>query len=148
MKRLLVFSIGMCLFAIPAAGAEIVRRVDERFGSPDAAEVPDFQKHVVPLLGRLGCNGRACHGSFQGQAGFRLSLFGYDFKADHEALLGGKTPRVNLKQPSESLILQKPTLAIDHDGGERMTADSWEYRLLLRWIENGAKPLDAAAAEF
>ena len=42
-------------------------------------------------MGRLGCNGRACHGSFQGQGGFRLSLFGYDFKADHEALLGGKT---------------------------------------------------------
>ena len=23
------------------------------------AEVPDFQRHVSPLLGRLGCNGRA-----------------------------------------------------------------------------------------
>src|SRR6516162_4639142 len=99
MKRLLVFSIGMCLFAIPAAGAEIVRRVDERFGSPDAAEVPDFQKHVVPLLGRLGCNGRACHGSFQGQGGFRLSLFGYDLKADLEALTRDDSGRVDLKAP-------------------------------------------------
>jgi hypothetical protein len=34
---------------------------------------------VGPLLGRLGCNGRACHGSFQGQGGFQLSLFGYDY---------------------------------------------------------------------
>ena len=93
MKPLLILSIGTCLFATPAAGAEIVRRVDERFASPEAAEVPDFQKHVVPLLGRLGCNGRACHGSFQGQGGFRLSLFpfsplppGYAFSAKIAAI--------------------------------------------------------------
>jgi hypothetical protein len=136
------------LGTIAGRAAELAPPASERFSAEKTRESPDFRRHVLPLLGRLGCNGRACHGSFQGQAGFRLSLFGYDFQADHEALLGGKTPRVNLKQPSESLILQKPTLAIDHGGGERMTADSWEYRLLLRWIEYGAKPLDASAAEF
>ena len=47
-------------------------------------ETPSFRRHVVPLLGKLGCNGRACHGSFQGRGGFRLSLFGYDFKMDHQ----------------------------------------------------------------
>ncbi len=37
----------------------------ERFATQENAEreIPDFQKHVSPLLGRLGCNGRACHGS-------------------------------------------------------------------------------------
>ena len=35
---------------------------------------PDFQKHVVPLLGKLGCSSAKCHGSFQGQGGFRLSF--------------------------------------------------------------------------
>ncbi|MFN9717884.1 MAG: hypothetical protein ACK58L_04265, partial [Planctomycetota bacterium] len=62
--------------------------VVQRYAAADAAESPDFQKHVVPRLGKLGCNGRACHGSFQGRGGFRLSLFGYDFKADHDELYG------------------------------------------------------------
>ena len=54
----------------------------------DSTEVPSLQRHVLPLMGRLGCTGRACHGSFQGQGGFRLSLFGYDFKTDHELSAG------------------------------------------------------------
>lgn len=41
--------------------------VDVRFKDLGNDEMPDFQKHVAPLLGRLGCNGRSCHGSFQGQ---------------------------------------------------------------------------------
>jgi hypothetical protein len=45
--------------------------VTERFSTAETREVPDFQRHVSPLLGRLGCNGRSCHGSFQGQGNFR-----------------------------------------------------------------------------
>ena len=104
-------------------------------------ETPDFQKHVLPLLGRLGCNGRTCHGSFQGKGGFTLSMFGYDFEADHKALTGGDEPRVDLKDPDESLIIYKPTHADDHGGGQRFKVDSWEHRLLRRWIESGAKGL-------
>ncbi len=131
-----------------ARAAELTPPASERFAAAKTTEAPDFRRHVLPLFGRLGCNGRACHGSFQGQGGFRLSLFGYDFDADHEALLSRKSPRVNVAKPSESLILEKPTLTIDHEGGERMKVGSWEYRLLLRWIEEGAKPLGKAAAEF
>ena len=104
-------------------------------------ESPDFQKHVLPVLGRLGCNGRTCHGSFQGQGGFSLSMFGYDFEADHTALTGGDEPRVDLKNPNESLIIYKPTHDDDHGGGERFKVGSWEHRLLRRWIETGAKGL-------
>jgi len=141
MKRLLIFSIGMGLFAVPASGAETIRRVDDRFVSPDSAEVPDFQKHVVPLLGRLGCNGRACHGSFQGQGGFRLSLFGYDFKMDHDNLTTGDNPRVDVEKPAESLMLEKPTLAVAHRGEKRLEPGSWQYRLLVNWIQAGAQGL-------
>ena len=123
---------------VPLAAAEIVAPVSQRFANPNLAEVPDFQRHVVPLLGRLGCNGRACHGSFQGQGGFRLSLFGYDFDADHAALTQGENPRVDRKASAKSLILQKPTLTIDHGGGERFAVGEWEYHLLKRWIEAGA----------
>ena len=35
----------------------------------------DFEHHVAGLLGKLGCSSGACHGSFQGRGGFRLSLF-------------------------------------------------------------------------
>ena len=52
---------------------------------PRWKKCPTSSGTSAPLFGRLGCNGRACHGSFQGQGGFRLSLFGYDFKADHES---------------------------------------------------------------
>jgi hypothetical protein len=110
-------------------------------------EAPSFQRHVVPLLGKLGCNGRACHGSFQGRGGFRLSLFGYDFKMDHDALMADLDgPRVNVKNPDASLILQKPTLRMEHEGGRRYALGSWEHHVLLRWIESGApgvKPADA-----
>lgn len=119
----------------------------ERFeanGDEQAAndEVPDFQKHVSPLLGRLGCNGRACHGSFQGQGGFQLSLFGYDFDADHKALLDNDSPRVDLEDKLESLILTKPVDEDMHEGGKRYEEGGWQYWVLRRWIEAGA-PYDA-----
>ena len=86
-----------------AAAPQELLPVSQRFAPDDVSEEPSFQRHVSPLFGRLGCNGRACHGSFQGRGGFRLSLFGYDFKADHEALIKGDHPRVNLDGPLESL---------------------------------------------
>jgi hypothetical protein len=129
---------------------EFVRPASERFAQRDSQSVPDFQKHVVPLLGRLGCNSAKCHGSFQGQGDFRLSLFGFDFKSDHAALsadaLSEEGPRLNTKNPERSLIVRKPTEQVDHEGGRRIDADSWEHHLLLRWIEAGATGTSPAPA--
>ena len=134
------------LSAEPAkSSAESVRPIekaveaslDDRYAG-ETDEVPDFQRHVVPLLGRLGCNGRACHGSFQGRGGFQLSLFGYDFKADHAALMDDATGRVDVDDAAESLMLAKPIDADMHEGGKRMDLDSWQYRVLRRWVESGA----------
>jgi hypothetical protein len=122
-----------------AWAADVQAPVSERFADAHGQEEPSFQRHVLPLMGRLGCNGRACHGSFQGQGGFRLSLFGYDFKADHDALTAGEKPRVNLKNPAESLIVFKPTHEDEHEGGQRMEEGSWQHHIFLRWIEAGAK---------
>jgi hypothetical protein len=113
-----------------------------RFEAEDVKEVPDFQRHVLTVMGRLGCNTRSCHGSFQGQGGFRLSLFGYDFKADRDTLLKEGTKRVLLDDPEGSKILSKPTLDSPHKGGKRMEPESWQYRLILRWIEGGAKGVE------
>ncbi len=137
----------LLLMAVPAfaeqAATKILPPVSQRFAPADSGEQPDFQKHVIPLLGRLGCNGRACHGSFQGRGGFQLSLFGYDFQMDHAALHGKADSttgtRINVKQPEQSLILRKALQQVDHEGGERFTAGSWEHHLFQRWIETGAR---------
>ena len=135
------------------AADEIIKPVDQRFASKEASEVPNFQQHIVPLFSRLGCNGRACHGSFQGQGGFRLSLFGYDFKLDHEGLTKGdkdkdKEPRVLIEEPEESLALLKATLETPHRGGKRMDADSWQYNIFRNWIKAGAKSVEEGSPKF
>src|SRR4026208_836463 len=95
---LLSFTVATPLFA-----GEVLPPASGRFREGGGDEVPSLQRHVLPLMGRLGCNGRACHGSFQGQGGFRLSLFGYDFKADHDAL----SKRIKLDDIEASMILRK-----------------------------------------
>ncbi len=110
-----------------------------RMSDGTSEEIPNFQRHVTPLLGRLGCNGRACHGSFQGRGDFQLSLFGYDFRADHAALLDPNTGRVDTEDVAESLILAKPTDADMHEGGKRLDEGSWQYNTLRNWIAAGAK---------
>src|SRR5687767_3794627 len=135
------FALGL-LVALSMAGtsvfaSDLATPVHERF--TDAQALPSYQKHVLPLMSKVGCSGRACHGSFQGQGGFRLSLFGYDFEADHKSLLGGDEPRVDLKSAADSLMLRKPTKSMPHKGGKRMEPGGWEYRLLSRWIEAGAR---------
>lgn len=112
-----------------------------------------FRRHVIPLLSRAGCNARECHGSFQGRGGFRLSLFGYDFEADHRAITqdadGGEAEvRVNLREPAKSLLVMKPTVQMKHKGKERIRKDSWEHQLLLRWIASGAKDDSVKTGEF
>jgi len=123
---------------VAAKDQNLIDAISVRFAANDSQETPSFRRHVVPLLGKLGCNGRACHGSFQGRGGFRLSLFGYDFKLDHDSLLAGKVPRVNPAKPEASLILRKPTELIPHEGGLRYKLGSWEHHVLLKWIEGGA----------
>lgn len=143
-KLVLTVMAGCFVGGVPVGGAALAEEddvqapVSHRFASApaDVAEVPDFQRHVVPLIGKLGCNGRACHGSFQGRGGFRLSLFGYDFRSDHDELSG----RLDPETPEDSLILQKPLMQIPHEGGRRLREGSWEHHLLRKWVESDAPP--------
>ena len=136
MKPTLLLTTLSLLVTSAVAGENTIDSVEQRF-SADTAEAPDFQRHVSPLLGKLGCNGRACHGSFQGRGGFRLSLFGYDFKADHEQLI----ERIDEDAPGESLMIEKPLMIQQHEGGRRFRKGSWQHRLLTNWIAEGAKPV-------
>lgn len=100
----------------------------------------DFERHVMGLFGRMGCNSGSCHGSFQGKGGFRLSLFGYDPAKDYVALtrddLGRRLDPVD---PDHSLLLLKATGRMPHGGGPRFAPDSWQYRVFREWIVSGAR---------
>src|SRR5215469_15491036 len=110
-----------------------------RGGERPSVENVDFERHVSVLFRRLGCNAGACHGSFEGQGGFRLSLFGQSPGKDFIALAGDpETRRVVVDAPDESLILAKPSGRVDHEGGLRIAEGSWEYALVRRWIAEGA----------
>ena len=82
-SRNVMVCIALAMMTSAASAEAVLDTVSNRYADKGVAEEPSFQRHVLPLMGKLGCNGRACHGSFQGQGGFRLSLFGYDFKTDH-----------------------------------------------------------------
>ncbi|HLJ94992.1 MAG TPA: DUF1549 and DUF1553 domain-containing protein [Gemmataceae bacterium] len=99
----------------------------------------DFERHLVGIFGRMGCNSGSCHGSFQGRGGFRLSLFGYDPEKDYLALTRDNFGRrIDAVDPDHSLLLLKPTGQVEHGGGLRFAKDSWAYQLLRTWIVQGA----------
>lgn len=98
-----------------------------------------FERHVMGILGRMGCNAGSCHGSFQGRGGLRLSLFSSDPEKDFLAL--ARDPfarRINSVNPDASLLLLKATGQIPHGGGKRFDRGSWAYQQLRGWIESGA----------
>src|SRR5581483_8015206 len=108
------------------------------------ADTPRFGREVVPALYKLGCSAGACHGSFAGKGGFRLSLFASDPAADYREVRGVLGRRLNPQAPEASLLLLKPTGKVPHGGAVRLIPGSAEYHLLRRWIEAGA-PYDPAA---
>jgi hypothetical protein len=50
-----------------------------------------------------------------------------------------------LAEPGRSLLLLKATAQVAHQGGQRFTGDSLEYRLLERWIAQGCPPARSSA---
>lgn len=111
-----------------------------------ADQTPTFEQFVMPVLTKSGCNSGACHGYRSGRGGFKLSLRGENPSHDYHALvreLAGR--RVDRVQPKSSLLLLKPTAQVPHEGGQRFTIESREYRLLQRWIGAGMRaPNDSA----
>jgi uncharacterized protein (UPF0335 family) len=113
-----------------------------------AGEDVAFSTNVMAVLSKAGCNLGACHANTNGKGGFKLSLRGEDPAADYAALFRQVDQRrVNLLDPEASLILQKPTLQLAHQGGLRFRRDSQEYRILRDWIEAGAPPPDPSAPQ-
>lgn len=98
-----------------------------------------FEKDVMPVLTRTGCNTGSCHGAARGKDGFRVSLFGFDPNGDYHRItreIGFR--RINLAVPEESLFLKKAIGSVPHGGGKRLEADSQYYATILEWLQNGA----------
>src|SRR4051812_49882352 len=95
----------------------------------------DFERHVMGLFSKAGCNSGSCHGSFQGRGGFRLSLFGYDPARDYAALTRESLGRrIDPVDPDRSLVLLKATGHTDHGGLGRFSKGSRQYAGLRGWV--------------
>lgn len=114
-----------------------------------AVDVPvSFTREIVPILTKAGCNQGACHGSQHGRGGFKLSLFGFDASFDHAQIVqSAEGRRIVVSDAERSILLQKPTLLMEHKGGERFKVGSREYRHLKRWLEDGVPEPGAKDAE-
>lgn len=110
-----------------------------------------FARDVVGVFTRNGCNGSECHGGVKGRGGFKLSLHGINPREDYRWTVKGGVyqvlspkaaepfnPRVDLEEPQQSRLLQKPAMELPHGGGQRFERDSADYRRLLEWIRQGA----------
>jgi len=98
-------------------------KVPVRVKGAKAETLVEFKREVLPVLTRAGCNAGACHGAALGRGGFRLSLLGYDPAFDHAQIVqSAEGRRVVLSDPERSILLLKPTLALEHVGGERFTS--------------------------
>ena len=98
----------------------------------------NFKNQIVPIFTKLSCNSGGCHGKASGQNGFKLSLLGFYPEDDYEFLVKeARGRRIFPSSPTESLLLTKPVGQSPHGGGKRMDTDSYEYRLISRWIEQG-----------
>ncbi len=103
-------------------------------------ELPiNFTNEIVPIFSKLGCNSGACHGKSTGQNGFRMSLMGFEPRVDFDALTReARGRRIIPAAPEISLLLRKPTGNMPHGGGRRLSEDSRDFQMLLRWLRAGA----------
>jgi hypothetical protein len=109
-----------------------------------------YTRNIGGILTKRGCNSTTCHGSVKGKAGFKLSSDTEDPREDYRWIVEGGTyqvlsndrgaqhPRIDLKEPEKSLILQKPTMSIPHGGGLRFSVGSEDYQIILNWVKAGA----------
>src|SRR5205823_10903178 len=128
---------GTTAVTVTAAGATATVHVTVEKA---AADIPvSFSREIEPILTKAGCNSGSCHGAQHGRGGFRLSLFGFDPAFDYAQIVqSNEGRRLVLSDPERSILLLKPTLTMEHGGGERFRPHAREYELLKRWLEDGA----------
>jgi Protein of unknown function (DUF1553)/Protein of unknown function (DUF1549) len=127
---------GQATLTVESAGASC--QVPVEIVGMEKTQPVDFHNQVVPIFTKLGCNGGGCHGKAAGQAGFKLSLLGFEPDDDYERLVAeSRGRRLFPSIPDQSLLLLKAINQSPHGGGQRLEKDSHEYRVLRRWIASG-----------
>jgi hypothetical protein len=118
---------------------EMVRVAIEVKGLKQPAPI-SFATQIIPILTKASCNAGGCHGKAEGQAGFKLSVFGFDPRADHQAIvMEARGRRTFPAVPSQSLIVRKGAGLVPHGGGRKLQPDGLPYRRVLRWIAEGER---------
>ena len=126
---------------MPANRFAVALLVGLGVAGPATAAPVSFEREVMAVLSRAGCNAGACHGNLNGKGGLRLSLRGEDPAGDRAVLTRDMMGRrVDVHDPDRSLILQKAVGAVPHEGGIRFGTNSAEYALLRTWIADGCPP--------
>jgi hypothetical protein len=117
-------------------------------GTLRADEPVSFRNEVMAVLSRAGCNQGTCHGNLNGKGGFKLSLRGFDPAFDLVSITRDALGRrIDRQRPTESLLLQKPTGLVPHEGGQRFVVGSPEYDILRHWIAQGTRSDVAGSPE-
>jgi len=119
--------------AVPSARPSTAKQ------APTLTAPVSFTNEVVPILTRFGCNQGTCHGAQYGKGGFKLSLAGFDPDLDFNNIAKqARGRRIAQADPGNSLILRKASLQIPHGGGRRLETGSSDFKLLYRWVAEGA----------
>ncbi len=128
---------GIASIIVCAAGLETVVPVRVQAAGTNAAAVT-FVRDIMPVLSKAGCNSGSCHAKAEGQNGFKLSVFSYDPVSDYnEIVKDERGRRVFPAAPEESLLLKKPTMRVEHGGGQRIEPGSEPYQKIVQWIKSG-----------
>jgi len=112
-----------------------------------AVDAISFDRDVMAVLSKAGCNAGTCHGNLNGKGGFFLSLRGQDPAADWQELVASADGRrINRLDPARSLILLKATGEVSHGGGRRFLPGDPEWVVLEQWVREAAVGPAAGAA--
>jgi len=118
------------------------RAITKSVAAPSTASRPaqtlSFTQDILPVLSKAGCNLGSCHAKASGQAGFKLSIFAFDPKGDYAELVkDARGRRVFPALAEDSLLLQKASVRLAHEGGQRFEPDSDSAKTIASWIRQG-----------
>lgn len=121
----------------PQAASSLIPAITAAPPSP-AVPALSYTRDILPILTKAGCNLGSCHAKSSGQAGFRLSIFAFDPKGDYaEVVTDARGRRVFPALAEDSLLLQKATVRIAHEGGQRFEPGSEWAETIADWIRQG-----------
>lgn len=103
---------------------------------------PTFVSDIMSIDGMAGIFGSgggfciACHASTGAYDGIPVYYDVNDYVGHEHDLYRNVLNRVNLADPENSLLLNKPTASVPHVGDDILTPE--QYNTILNWIRNGA----------